>query len=414
MQQTQLTIKGRNKDNIYFINTKSDLQSETMQRILSVNHSLKITNKTIRCGCVGDDGSPLYLANKKAPKTNQYYLSLYPNSFAHSSECCFCKENELFMDTNDGVSEYNSKIFLEVDTSNNKSTLKGDLNVEKAKANTFVSFCLDLITMTMKDTYKEISKKDDKKYDFSLFCKKYKRNLLNMKIKGNKNIYDIMNSNEGYYFSNGIIESPFDNNVTNRLSENIEVSNDELETLTTIELRSIYWNNVNNCYNLSSPKLYSIELRRLLLSFKNVQIFKNHIQPPYFYNLVMYYGKIVRLHIYPIYFSETENVITFVESDYERKYAQKLHTENVEFIKPINGFEFDELYPKYPHFKFRPDFILLNSSNTTIVEVSGFEKDETYQKHLLVKEKYYNYLAQNTNHNPPLTYKKVIGKNLIN
>jgi hypothetical protein len=369
---------------IYSFNSKNDLQSNSMQNVLKNCH--KVINN-IECQC--DTSKKIYLIVRKV--NNKYYLIRHSKTHEHSNDCIFNSLNQEFIDDNNNEVKYNSAIFDEV-KGDNKSVV-GSNTKEHAKNYTFNMFSQELISNANKGSFlsslKNHDYKDLENYNFQTFCKNYLAYLYNSKIS--KTSFKEFFFKGEFRYEFGIVKDDIFGKI------NSADVNDE--DIIEINLNYISLND-NKRFALKS-KVSRIKFKRLRILKKLVQNFNNTTSVPYFYNAVYKNGVIVRMYIKPVYFNE--EYICFVDSGYERNYAEYLYENKIFFLKPISNDELETIYSsklgidfysksfKLPHIVYTSDFILFKNNEINIIEVSGYN-DNAYKAHLTKKEDYYQLL----------------------
>jgi hypothetical protein len=363
----------------YSFNSKNDLKQNSMQYLLK---SVHLKTNAVRCKC--DMNKELYLSVKKIG--NLYYLAKYPKSEEHHSQCVFhTLINDLLQIEDENIA-YKSSIFEEPEQNSEESKSSRHPH-EQAKRHTFYMYCHDLISQANKIAFLMANKnsKELQSYKRDNFFKAFYAACMDVKIVGNGNVINYCKKNKGSFFEFGIV--PYD-----------IVGN--LDLLNCSNNNEVFEIDLNPVSYILKEKKSSIGYGRLKTAKKLVTNFSNITAIPYFYIAVYNNRKIVRFYIAPIYINN--EYICFVDSGYEREYANWLYQNNIPFIKPISNDELDMIYPykiglpqyvkKIPHIVYRSDFILLKKGHIIIVEVSGYN-DIKYQKLLNKKSRYYQMLC---------------------
>lgn len=398
MRTTIEIINSLSESKIIEIENKGSLKNKYSQDILADNHSIPNNSRTIRCGC-NDFKDALYLSNKKI--ANKYYLALYPKSKEHSFDCPFNTLISSLIEDSNGETAYSISIFDEVINELEKKQYSSS-DFERAKANTFNSLYRIAINNATEKLFNIL--KDDKfffkKQSFKIFCDLYEKELKSTNIKGGVSFFDLNKVIQGFYYSYGIIDNEINFDAIEKLKDEDDVD---------ISFRRVYYSVEKKRHLLADSKKYSITKKKLLTSLKGLKIFNHYIKPPYFYNATMIYGKITRLHLYPVFFDSKQDVITFIESDYERNYAKKLFNQNTLFFKPITELNSELLDNKISDVRYRPDFIEVDKNKIKIIEVSGFDNLEEYQN--LMRDKIENYESLQNN---DISFEVVRGRDINN
>lgn len=138
-------------------------------------------------------------------------------------------------------------------------------------------------------------------------------------------------------------------------------------------------------------------------SLNLVKSFDSYISAPYFFMCVSKYNKdkrieMVRLFLHPVAIYKEH--LAFVDSNYERIYAEHLIENSVPFIKPVLHGCFYKIGKKFVNYtrengdekraflQYLPDFIEFEKEHIQIVEVSGYD-NEDYQNLMNRKIEYY-------------------------
>lgn len=391
------TIKYKDKNSGIFkditFKTRSDLKKEDNQKKLK---PLFKEQHAIRCLC--DTTKELYLYVKESG-----IVAIYPKSQEHKQSCPFYSERKDFID--EDSAEYKTSIFKEINSTYIAKKTNADAK-ENCQRLTYYDFCRDIIANASLEAFMYDYGRFNRIYNitFNQFCFSYLKELDNIKFAGGKlSVKGFFQKYTEYRFEYGILRN--DINAIN-------VTNDN--DIYTLELSKIFYNSQVKKWDTYN-KNEQISGKRLRLSKQLVQIWDNYIEPPYFYTAVYYNNVITRFHIMPIYLDDRR--IVFVESNYERNYAQKLIEENIVFIKPISNDEVSKIKPEIvnskckfiPPIKFHPDFLEFYDNKMIITEVSGFT-NSNYINHLDKKMRYYN--AYIKNKEEYFDYKCVDGRTL--
>lgn len=367
----------------YVFKSKNDLKEKSMQHLLKKAHGIR---NYIKCKCIKD--KTLYLQVKKI--NDVYYLAKYPNSEEHDINCIFHSFIKDFISEDENGVTYKPIIFEE--TSSTKEYTKSELDFERAKRNTFYSFCHDLISTANKIAFFSANKNKTElqNYTFQNFCYSYYISLKNIKVSRYGNLLNYIKKTDGVYFEYGIINED--------LVGNLEFSHFIDEDILNINLNKISLDFNTKEYTLKE-KTAKINYRRLKIAKELV--FKYNIAPvPYFYNAIYKDGIIVRFYITPIYFDNFN--ICFTNNRNESSFVEHLFIKNKPFIKPISNNEIDSIYPskigissinKIPHIIYQPSFLLFENNKIIIVEVI----ESKYKKYLYKKENYYRSLKNRFN-----------------
>jgi hypothetical protein len=387
LRENTILVKRGDFTNTYTFNSKNDLKQSSMQNVLMSVHK---QNNAVRCSC--DMSKELYLSVKKIGK--KYFLAKYPKSQEHHPQCIFHSLiNELLQIEDDEIG-YKSSILEEPEPNSEKSN-SSEFPKESAKRNTFYMFCHDLISQANKVAFLMANKQSKNLYNYNKddFFRAFLKAAKSIKIVGSGNVLEYCKKNKGTTFEYGIV--PYDI-VGNLDVLSIKDNNELIE----IDVERIYFD-VDAKEFMSVPKKARITFKRLKLTRNLVMNLGNVTAAPYFYIAVYNKGVMTRFYISPIY--EDEENICFVDSGYERAYAQSLYANETVFIKPIGNDEVDILFPfklglptyvdKIPHILYKSDFLLFTNGRINIVEVSGYDKEE-YQNLLKKKERYYQNLHE--------------------
>lgn len=396
-------IKIRNFDNsgstfletflsIYFDSLEEIRNNSFIQKKLVERHLQK---RTIKCNCKKNDN--LYLSVVKNKHDNTYFLRRYDKTKEHKIDCLFYSEVSDYIDYSNKDVVYSTKIFEEPIKINNKDDLTKLPAVESdIKRYTYYAFCQDLISKacTFSFYYKNQNNKKGslKNFTYKEFKASLFRSIKLTKIKGNMTLEKIcLDKYNGIKYTFGVLKE----DLTSVLSSNINLNDDDTIT--------VYYNNGNNYFKTTR--------KRLQISSDRLVNYSNRTKPPYFFFGITKFGFVTRLYLYPIFFND--DYISFVESNYERVYAEYLYKQNITFIKPITNSEFNlvkkEKICNEDEKKFmltsRPDFIEFIDDKVCVTEVSGYCNQE-YKEQLEDKE--IDYIELTKKHSYML-YKRVDG-----
>lgn len=375
----------------YYITSKEELKSAFFQNIFDkIRYKREETkeSRVVKCGCINDKN--IWLSPTK--KGNFLYLKTFRNSPNHNEECIFYDKNREFYEEDKG---YNLKIFEETKPKkyNEKLNEYGETLTETSKRVTFYSFCIDWIKKANIFSFNLVNKDSNfylQNYNYKTFISCFKKVDLHIRDKENTISYDNL-SDLGIYCSFGIIN-------------NIDYNFSDFDKEKIVEI-------VNN-----KDKTIKVTQRRLFIAMKNIKNYSNYKQPPYFYiAIINKYGVAVRLYLMPILYQN--DYITFVESNFERKYAQMLLDNKKVFLKPLAD-EYSYLKrskaPDIDNFTgHRPDFFIFDKNKISIIEVCGYKNDKNYMQELQEKEQEYSdIISHYKNNNIIFDYKRVNGDEL--
>jgi hypothetical protein len=350
--------------------TRSNVKLVSFQNFLKKAHD---NNAEVECLCTDGPNYPLVTVAKYTNytvKRNHHHL--------HSQECLFHSERESFY--NQENERYKKSIFEEPKgNQNNGGYYVEDTEYEKVRRYTYRHFCIDVFSEAISYAF---SLKNKELVNLEMYSSVDYFSCLTSKIY-NKRMADGKSPYESlanyYKLSHGIIYEnldSIDNNIIN-LSEFIKKDNNFVTKEAKIsdqrlEITKNLQNNMGN--TLNGPYAYIAVYRMCLDKNKNK------------------YNEIVRLYTYAI--EILDDRFSFVESGLERKYAITLLENNIAFIKPVNGHEYETVGDKYypngrPDLKYRPDFIEFSSDSVKVVEVCGYPNDINYMNELRRKEDHY-------------------------
>lgn len=388
-----IKLKRDNKEDLLIgFKTKFELKNNAFfQNILKEYYiTYKKEGARLECLCNSVDMS--------CKSTSYYFLANLPNnSYRHNQNCIYYEHLENLTDSED---KYKSLIFKEpvlVDFSKaDKKEIENFNKKESHRKNTYNNFCSDMISESMSKSFNLKNYQIENRSNLIYPTYKDFLNTFNGLIYKNEFLPNgsIRKSLDDYYtFCYGVIDYDF---ITQ-----LRVKQKDYELLLPIVKKQFDKDKQFVGYDTITINC-KINLHTLIAASELVKNFNNYISAPYFFMAVYKqnkdYKKIVRFFLHPVYFDN--KYIVFVDSGYERKYAQELIKKQIPFIKPILSscfnkvnskfvnYQKQDLKPKRAFLQFLPDFIEFKENEINIVEVSGYENIE-YKNHLERKTKHY-------------------------
>lgn len=360
------------------------------QDVLKNYHSTyKQEGAILKCLCNDVDMS--------CKKTSYFFLSNLPrNSDKHSEDCIYYEHLENLTDNED---KYRPLIFKEpelIDFSQANQKEKSEYKQKEThRKNTYNNFCIDMISEAVSISFNVKNKLALNRVELVYpSCKDF-LNSFNILINDNDLLQNgsIRKSLDNYYnFCYGLVNYDFISLLENKEKE----YNIILPTIINKfdDNKKFIGHGIKNID-------FKINYHKLKATSDLVKNFNNYISAPYFFMAIYKQNKdnkkLIRLFLHPVYFDK--QFIVFVDSGYERKYAQNLIENQIPFIKPITSSCFNRINGKFVNYKinniqkraylhYLPDFIEFNKNIINIVEVSGYDSIE-YQNLLDKKRKHY-------------------------
>ncbi len=366
----QLIIKVGSKS--YTFKVKEEIQNSNFQQILK---EAKENNYEIFCQC---NNVKMQIKNIN----NKLFLSSYPNRKRQHSIFCEYSGNvyDFYKKEENEIVLSNLNLFLKVES---KLSEKSHSKKEIKKSIKFSSLVLNLLDNSYAQGFNYKNKGIDrtsenlKNPELELVFKIFVRNFINLKLKSGYNFYKNFKE-KGLSFKIGKI---------------YEIGEDFIKTKT---------------YFKNSFQTETIKVKRDILenALKNVQIYKNKINPPYFFFLIKKKRTVQRLFLYPVVDSE---YFLPVESEFERekvkKFAQKYPVYKPILINSLNSIltkKYSQIYNKSNNVVPRPDLLVFAKGEIIIVEMLGIENDNKYSERIEEKEKFYSSLKK------PFKYGKIV------
>jgi len=360
------------------LETRAGIKSNSVQKFLQ---SVKKNNADIVCSCI-DETSRLTIAH--LPNNKDKFTIKRRSHYQHSEECIFHAMRNLAYD--EDKDQYRPVIFKEPKVPKKKEHRSYIDSEEKVKRYTYRHFCIDSFSKAISKVFNIKNKHEDEDiihpvemYSTQEYFKALTSVFLESTMANGKNPFEVMPA--GSHLSYGITRASLD-----EITEGVII----LEEYHTRDeaFRELH---------------VEISDHRLQVTQKLQKNMGNVLAGPYAYIAVYTRDyadrKIVRLYTYAI--EEVGDTFSFIESGLEREYAREILDQNIAFIKPITGHEYETVANKQyanderPDLKFRPDYIEYRDEGVCIVEVCGYPDDEKYMRALEVKEKHYKSLEEN-------------------
>lgn len=409
-------VKDNGKEFILSFASKYELKHNSfLQDQLKYYHSANSPKKIYDIKCLCND------VDMSCKNTSYYFLANFPNnSHKHKIDCIYYNHLEELFDKDD---KYKKNIFQKTNLINySKATTKEiqeNQEKESHRANTYYNFCRDLLSQSMIMAFhiknKEVKYRQNIMYpNYNLFL-----NCLDSLCGKNSLLKDesIKNSLADYHsFYYGIVDDKF--------ISKLATGQNSYEIVLPVVKKNYSNNNKTFMgYSIENKKC-NIKHYTLKSAADNVKIFENYVNAPYFFTAILKHNKnapsdVVRLFLKPIFYDK--EYLVFVDSGYERSYAEKLIENRTPFFKPFlnscyyklktdftNYINEKDEYKKAP-LQYLPDFLEFYKDKIEIVEVADLD-DPQYLKALDRKIKYYDEVSKITNQ---LYQSKIIKGNII-
>ena len=366
----QLIIKVDSKN--YIFKAKEEIQNQKFQEVLK---KAKENNLQIFCQC-----NNVRMQVKKI--NDKFYLSSYPNrKKQHSIFCDFSGSiYDFYKKEEDKIVLSNLNLFLET---SNSSSKEGTSSKEIQKTVKFYSLILNLLDSSYAQSFNFKNKGKDRisgdleNPELELVFKNFIKNFINLKLKNGYDFYETFKE-KGLSFKLGKVY---------QIGENF------------IKTKTYFKGNFQT-------EVVKIKENILENALKNVQIFENKINPPYFFFLIKKKRTVQRLFLYPIVDSE---YFLPVESELERekvkKFAEKYPVYKSILTNSINSVltkKYSSIYNRDNDIIPRPDLFVFTENEIVIVEIVGMKNDKKYLQRVKEKEVFYKNLPK------PFKYGRIV------
>ena len=416
MEDFGIEISNKTKEPVLLcFSSKAELKNNNyFQSILEQFYNNEDT-PVIKCSCNDVD----MICKHK----NYYFFSNLPNnSHKHKFNCIYHAQLEITIDS-DG--RFRPLIFKKPTMTTSTPALKDFREFSEKnnqRANTYNTFCLNMISET-----------NAKSFNLKNRNVLARENIQNITISDFIEVFDDISNNNSllekgsikdslapyYMFDYGFIS---DADLTSKKGT-------EKEHKITLEIVSKNWKKESNKRIFDGygrkNKEFIVNDKLLENSLNLVKSFDNYISAPYFFMCVSKYNKdkrieMVRLFLHPVAIYKEH--LAFVDSNYERIYAEHLIENSVPFIKPVLHGCFYKIGKKFVNYtrengdekraflQYLPDFIEFEKEHIQIVEVSGYD-NEDYQN--LMNRKIEHYKKESVKSKGLYQSKIIVGKDLI-
>ncbi len=349
---------------LYKIRTKKEILSENFQLILSKAYHSRSKNRCVSCNV------DMYISKVE----NRYYLKSYPKKAGeHKENCVFYKNGiENFISEENIEINIKSEAILFKTTPTQKTTDIQVINKAERKIKNFNHLIFILLDEAYAKAFNIVNKGKKRlsgeivNPETELVGYFLKKELENLKIKG-KTIKEILKEKQVFFKTGEILSS----------NKRQDKSYRYFDGMKSWIIPEYVWEQAVNI----------------------AKIYTNIISPPYFYLRLSGKRKVYRFFILPV---ASEKIFIPVESDLERKVANKILKKDYGIYKPMTTLHTKQILTKQiakDYFRFvppdiRPDFFVFKKDKIGIIEVVDKNnlKIDKYRERLEYKESCYSRL----------------------